>query len=84
MNVSSNVVQTITIAELANTAFNLVKAGLGTATQGILMVLGLLLLGRTICLMQLRQQRDKRVLLQAMAAIEEGASPRKWLEMLDS
>lgn len=83
MNVSANIVQTITIAELANTAFSLMKAWSGTVTLGILMVLGLFLLGKAICSIHLRQQHDKKILLQAMAAIEEGASPRIWLEMLD-
>lgn len=51
--------------------------------MGVIVIAGLLLLGRAICSVRRQQLQDRRVLLQAMAALEEGISPNIWLQMLD-
>lgn len=83
MNVSSNTVNVISMSQLAMTVFDAVKAWSGVGVMGVIVIAGLLLLGRAICSVRQQQLQDRRVLLQAMAALEEGVSPNIWLQMLD-
>lgn len=76
MNVSS-------MSQSAMTVFDAVKAWSGVGVMGVIVIAGLLLLGRAICSVRRQQLQDRRVLLQAMAALEEGVSPNIWLQMLD-
>lgn len=83
MNVSSNTVNVISMSQSAMTVFDAVKAWSGVGVMGVIVIAGLLLLGRAICSVRRQQLQDRRVLLQAMAALEEGVSPNIWLQMLD-
>lgn len=62
---------------------NATKAWSGVGVIGILLIVGLLVLGRKVCSIQKQQWGEQKVLLQAMAVLEEGISPRVWLNMLD-
>ena len=83
LNVSSKKVEMLSVAQIAEAVLNATKAWSGVGVIGILLIVGLLLLGRKVCSIQKQQRGERKVLLQAMAALEEGISPRVWLNMLD-
>ena len=82
LNVSSKKVEMLSVAQIAEAVLNATKAWSDVGVIGILLTVGLLLLERKVCSIQKQQWGEWKVLLQAMAALEEGISPRVWL-MLD-
>jgi hypothetical protein len=54
----------------------------GGSLFGAAICCGLVFMLWLVCMLRAQQKRDKVVIAQALAAIEEGASPKIWLSML--
>lgn len=58
------------------------KEWAGVIGVGMLMCGGFVFLSWLLCRLRTQQRRDKAIMVQAMAAIELGASPQAWLNLL--
>ncbi|XP_057355427.1 uncharacterized protein LOC130683210 [Manis pentadactyla] len=63
-------------------ALSHVKEWAGMAGMGVVMLGGLMLLLWLLCRLRTQQRRDKVVIAQALLAVEMGASPQVWLNIL--
>ena len=65
-----------------SSAFSYFKEWVGVGLFGVATCCGLVVMLWLVCKLRTQQTRDKVVITQALAAIEQGASPEIWLSML--
>ena len=65
-----------------SSAFSYFKEWVGVGLFGVATCCGLAFMLWLVCKLRTQQNRDKVVITQALAAIEQGASPEIWLSML--
>ena len=65
-----------------SSAFSYFKEWVGVGLFGVATCCGLVFMLWLVCKLRTQQTNDKVVITQALAAIEQGASPEIWLSML--
>lgn len=65
-----------------SSVFSYFKEWVGVGLFAVAFCFGLLFLFWMVCKLKTQSQRDKAVIAQAFAALEQGASPDIWLSML--
>jgi hypothetical protein len=65
-----------------SSAFSYFKEWVGVGLFGVATFCGLVFMLCLVCKLRTQQTNDKVVIAQALAAIEQGASPEIWLSML--
>lgn len=65
-----------------SSAFSYFKEWVGVGLFGAVLCFGLLLALWLVCKLRTQRNRDKMVIAQAFAALEQGSSPNVWLSIL--